>query len=321
MSDQTVLQQEMLINRLKKRRRHLWKWAKRNDITCFRLYDRDIPEIPFVIDEYEGHLNMAEYNRPHDRSPEEHAVWIEAMRDAAARGVGVPLERVFLKARERQRGSAQYEKLDQQQVEVIGTEHGLKFILNMSDYVDTGLFLDHRTTRRYVMDMAFGARMLNLFAYTGSFSVYAAAGGAEHTLSVDLSNTYCDWARRNLDLNGPFPGRHEILCMDVFSFLKEAVTQQQRYDVIVLDPPTFSNSKKMDGVLDVQRDHPQLIDWCYRLLAPQGTLLFSTNFRKFKLDTAGMPRGAAIRELTPRTIPEDFRNQKIHRCWEIIRER
>lgn len=317
MSDSIEFQQEMLINRLKKRRRHLWKWAKRNDISCFRLYDRDIPEIPFVIDEYEGHLNMAEYNRPHDRSPEEHQTWVEAMREAAARGVGVPLERVFLKARERQRGSSQYEKLDQKNHEVIGTEHGLKFILNMSDYVDVGLFLDHRTTRRYVMDMALGARMLNLFAYTGSFSVYAAAGGAERTVSVDLSNTYCEWTRRNLDLNGPFPGRHEVIAMDVFAYLKQAAEAQEQYDIIVLDPPTFSNSKKMDGVLDIQRDHPQLIRDCMALLSKQGVLLFSNNFRKFKLSTEALPKKAAVRELTPRTIPEDFRNQKIHRCWEI----
>ncbi|MFW5801761.1 MAG: class I SAM-dependent methyltransferase [Spirochaeta sp.] len=321
MQDSIEFQQEMLINRLKKRRRHLWKWAKRNDITCFRVYDRDIPEIPFVIDEYEGYVNMAEYDRPHDRTPEEHNAWIEAMRNAAARGVGVPVDRVFLKSRERQRGSSQYEKVAGKQVEVIGTEHGLKFILNMSDYIDTGLFLDHRTTRRYVMEMSFGAKVLNLFAYTGAFSVYAAAGGAEHTLSVDLSATYCEWARRNMDLNGPFPGRHEILNADVFTFLQDAVKKQERYDIIILDPPTFSNSKKMEGVLDIQRDHPDLIAKCFKLLSPQGVLLFSTNFRKFKMETSALPTRAEIRELTPRTIPEDFRNQKIHRCWEITRKR
>ncbi|GAB6090322.1 class I SAM-dependent methyltransferase [Spirochaeta dissipatitropha] len=320
MQDTIAFQQDMLINRLKKRRRHLWKWAKRNDISCFRLYERDIPEIPFIIDEYEGHLNMAEFDRPHDRTPEEHEIWLEAMREAAARGVGVPLERVFMKSRTRQRGKSQYEKFDQQQVEVIGKEYGLKFILNMSDYVDAGLFLDHRTTRKYVMDMAFGARVLNLFAYTGSFSVYAAAGGAEQTLSVDLSHTYCEWARRNMDLNGPFPGKHEILNMDVFAYLEEAVQKSERFNIIILDPPTFSNSKKMEGVLDVQRDHIKLIESCSKLLTNQGILLFSTNFRKFKLSEQEIPRQMKVRELTPRTIPEDFRNLKIHRCWEMLRE-
>ncbi|THB67781.1 MAG: SAM-dependent methyltransferase [Spirochaetaceae bacterium] len=310
----------MLINRLKKRRRHLWKWAKRNDITCFRLYDRDIPEIPFVIDEYQGYLNMAEYERPHNRSPKEHAVWVEAMRQAAARGVGILPDRVFMKSRERQRGSSQYEKAGQQQIEITGTENGLRFILNLSDYLDTGLFLDHRTTRRYVMEMSFGASVLNLFAYTGSFTVYAAAGGAERTVSVDLSNTYCEWTRRNLELNGPFPGRHDIIAMDVFAYLKEAKERKERYDIIILDPPTFSNSKKMDGVLDIQRDHVGLIKDCTELLRPRGILIFSTNFRKFKLDSESLPQNISIRELTPRTIPEDFRNQKIHRCWEIAKE-
>ncbi len=316
----TEEQQAMLINRIKKRRRHLWKWAKRNDISCFRLYDKDIPEIPFAIDEYQGYLHISEYARPHDRNEAQHQEWVEAMRQAAANAVGIPLERVFMKARSKQRGKSQYEKVDEAQNEIIGIEHGLKFIINLTDYLDTGLFLDHRTTRRMVMDMAFGTSMLNLFAYTGSFSVYAAAGGAERTLSVDLSNTYCRWARRNLELNGPFPGRHEVIAMDVFQYLEEAQKKREVFDIIVLDPPTFSNSKKMEGVLDIQRDYSSMIQSCLKILHPGGKIIFSNNFRKFSFDKKSLPAGLLIDEITPRSIPEDFRNTKIHRCWIIQKQ-
>ncbi len=307
---------EIFSNRLKKRKKHLWKWARRNEITCFRVYQRDIPEIPFTVDIYDGRLHIAEYDRPNDRSPEEHAAWSDAMVRAAADALTVPMEKVFVKFRQVQLRDRRYQKLDDEGHAFPVKEGGLEFLVNLSDYIDTGLFLDHRITRDMVRSAAAARRVLNLYAYTGSFSVYAADGGATSTTSVDLSNTYCAWARDNLSRNGFIGPGHRIIASDVEKFLDAEIKNGGRYDLIVLDPPTFSNSKKMQGVLDIQRDHTALINRCLRILSGDGLLLFSTNFRRLKFENSAL-EGAAAEEITDKTTPEDFAGKVPHRCWII----
>ncbi len=238
------------------------------------------------------------------------------MHAAAAEALGIPPGDVALKARHGQSPEAQYLKVDARAQDLVVGEGGHRFIVNLTDYLDTGLFLDHRQTRALVQRRAAGARFLNLFCYTGSFTVYAAAGGAAASTSVDLSNTYLEWARRNFTLNGLDPIRHRLVQADVRRFLEDAARAGERYDLIVLDPPSFSNSRRMDGVLDVQRDHVDLIRACASLLSDRGELLFSTNLRSFRLD-AGSLSGLRIEDLTGRTVPPDFRNRKIHRCFRI----
>lgn len=281
-ASRTAEQEVFFSNRLKKRYKHLWKYAKRVGTNAFRVYHKDIPELPFAVDWYNGHLHIAEYARPHDRTNDEHEVWLEKMLDAAARALTVPRERVFFKRRERQRGTDQYEPVDRRGYTLEIEEQGLLFEVNLSDYVDTGLFLDHRALRLHVARRCEGKRFLNLFAYTGSFTVYAAAGGASSTVTVDLSNTYIDWARRNLALNA-LPGpEHEFRRGDVLREIDTLRDEHRRFDVIVLDPPSFSNSKNMDTTFDVQRDHVGLIARCLDLLEPGGELFFSTNKRRFQ---------------------------------------
>jgi 23S rRNA G2069 N7-methylase RlmK/C1962 C5-methylase RlmI len=228
----------------------------------------------------------------------------------------LPAERIFTKQRKPQKGKEQYEKVDTRQHERIVQEGGLKFIVNLSDYLDTGLFLDHRPNRELVRTQAKDKRVLNLFAYTGSFTVYAAAAGAASTLTIDLSNTYLDWAQRNLELNGLEGPQHRFLRADVLQWLEQPV--RETYDIIILDPPTFSNSKAMLDVLDVQRDHPGMIRACARRLGPGGVLYFSTNFRKFKMEVEEL-EGFEVKDITAQSIPNDFRNSRIHYCWAITR--
>jgi 23S rRNA (guanine2445-N2)-methyltransferase / 23S rRNA (guanine2069-N7)-methyltransferase len=306
--------------RLAKRFKHLAKWARRQEIEAFRVYDRDIPEIPLVIDWYAGWLHAAEYDRPHERTEIEHDVWLDRMIEAAAAELGVPPNRTFLKVRRRQRGGDQYEKVDARHALVTVKEGGLQFEVNLSDYVDTGLFLDHRQTRAMVRDEAAGKRFLNLFCYTGSFSVYAAAGGAIETTSVDLSNTYLDWTRTNLARNGfKDAGRHRVVRDEARAFLEHRARRgEPPFDLVVADPPTFSRSAKSETPWDVERDHAELLELVARNLAPGGVVYFSTNFRRFHLDADRLAAAFAIREITNRTIPEDFRNERIHRAWRMV---
>jgi 23S rRNA G2069 N7-methylase RlmK/C1962 C5-methylase RlmI len=303
---------------LKKRRKHLWKWARRNGISCFRLYNRDIPEIPLVVDFYEGYLHIAEYERPTPRTDEEHDEWRALMVQTAANALTVPTDRIFFKYREKQSGHSQYGKLDRSAFNLDVEEGGLRFRVNLSDYIDTGLFLDHRITRSMVREAAPGTRMLNLYSYTGSFSVYAASGGARTTTSVDLSQSYTAWAGENLKLNGFVGPDHRLIAADVGDYLGHALKQGEKYDLIVLDPPTFSNSKRMEGVLDLQRDHVTLINSCLKLLSPDGMLFFSSNFKKLKFESAGV-NAERIDEITQMTIPEDFSGKRPHRAWLITR--
>jgi len=308
--------------RLAKRFKHLARWARRQGLDAFRVYDRDIPEIPLAIDWYAGWLHAAEYDRPHERTEIEHEVWLDRMIEAAAAELGVPPDRTFLKARRRQRGGGQYEKVDERKALVTVHEAGLAFECNLSDYVDTGLFLDHRITRALVRDEAAGRRFLNLFCYTGSFSVHAAAGGAAETTSVDLSNTYLDWTRTNLARNGfRDAGRHRTVRDEARAFLEHRTLRgEPPFDLVVVDPPTFSRSARSETAWDVERDHVALLDLVARNLSADGVVYFSTNFRRFHLDAEGVGRSFTIREITARTIPEDFRNQRVHRAWRLVKK-
>jgi 23S rRNA (guanine2445-N2)-methyltransferase / 23S rRNA (guanine2069-N7)-methyltransferase len=306
--------------RLAKRFKHLSKWARRQGIEAFRVYDRDIPEIPLVIDWYAGWLHAAEYDRPHERTEIEHQVWLDRMIEAAAAELGVAPQQTFLKVRRRQRDGGQYEKVDARRAVIDVREGVLTFEVNLSDYLDTGLFLDHRQTRALVRGEAEGRRMLNLFCYTGSFSVYAAAGGAPETVSVDLSNTYLEWTRTNLSRNGfKDAGRHRVVRDEARAFLTHrAARGEPKFDLVVVDPPTFSRSAKSETSWDVQQGHGELLELVSRNLAPGGVVYFSTNFRRFRLDEEPLAKLYTIREITARTIPEDFRNERIHRCWRLV---
>jgi 23S rRNA (cytosine1962-C5)-methyltransferase len=249
-------------------------------------------------------------------SPEEHADWLSACLEVISNVLDIHPSSIYLKFRQRQKGAKQYERFSRIGAEFIVRENNLKFIVNPTDYLDIGLFLDHRMTRQMVREHAAGKRMLNLFAYTGSFSVYAAAGGATQTLTVDMSNTYLQWADRNLALNGFSGDEHKLLQADVLQWLKQPVATQ--FDLIVIDPPTFSNSKRMNGTLDTQRDHVWILNQALKLCAPGGVIWFSTNYRRFKL-SAELIKASAIQDITKQTIPPDFRNERIHQCFKIWR--
>lgn len=294
-------------NRLRKNQRHWSKWARRREIGCYRIYDRDIPEFPLLIDWYEGRVHAQTFARSDDVEIPE-----EEMAPMLCEVLEIPRQHLALKTRQQQKGSAQYERLHSHGRPFIVHESGLAFEVDLHSYLDTGLFLDHRITRAMVRDMARDRRVLNLFAYTGSFSVYAAAGAATGTVSVDLSNSYQDWSRRNFELNRMELSRHLLVREDVFKYLHLARKKRERFDLIILDPPSFSNSKRMRDTLDVQRDHPRLLEGCVQLLNPGGQIIFSNNLRRFRIDPA---IGAHGEEITHRTVPEDFKRHTAHRCW------
>ena len=311
-------QAEEFANRLKNRARHFRRWPTKRGITCYRLYERDVPDVPLIVDRYENALHIAEFARPHDRSPAQHADWLDLMARTAGKVLEVPRELVFMKHRDRQRGDDQYQRVDDRDARLTVHEGGLNFIVNLSDYIDTGLFLDHRLTRQMVRDAADGKRFLNLFAYTGSFSVYAAGGGATSTTTVDKSATYVDWARENLQLNGFNDPPHQVIRSDIRDFIN-ALTKNDQWDLAVVDPPTFSNTKGAEEDWDVQRDHGELLRRLAPHIAPEGSVFFSTNFRRFKLDEPALA-AYHIRDITRQTIPEDFRNERIHKCWKLTKK-
>jgi 23S rRNA (cytosine1962-C5)-methyltransferase len=305
-----------LQNRLQKNFRHFSKWARRQGLSAWRLYDRDLPDFPVAIDVYGPRAHIAEYDTGWQQTDQAHAAWIAAVREAVASIVGCTPESVAYKVRRRQKGRAQYEKTGAQGEDFVVEEFGRRFWVNLDTYLDTGLFLDHRNTRRRVGEEAAGRRMLNLFSYTGSFSVYAATGGARETVTVDLSNTYLDWAARNFTLNGMDLSRHPRVRADVFRYLDDAARTGERFDLIVMDPPSFSNSAKMLDVLDVQRDQVRLVEGALALLNPGGVLYFSNNLRGFTLDAALAGR---CQNISAQSVPEDFRNRKIHQCFRFVR--
>ncbi len=306
-------------NRLKKRARHLRRWPKRGT-TCFRLYERDIPEIPLIVDRYDEYLHIAEFDRPHDRTPAQHADWLDLMIKTAAAALEVSPKNVYFKRRSRQRDRMQYQKVDSSEAIVTVQESGLAFRVNLSDYLDTGLFLDHRNTRRMVRETANGTRFLNLFGYTGTFTVYAAAAGARETVTVDASATYLDWARENLRLNGLFGAQHQLIRADAISFLKTTLSDASYdpFDLVVVDPPTYSNSKRTSRDWDVQRDYAEALNLIAPKLTDGGIIYFSTNFRRFRFDASSLPQLKA-HEISKQSVPEDFRNRRIHRCWRLER--
>lgn len=310
-------QAELFRSRLTKRSRHLRKWPTKRGVTCFRLYDRDIPEIPLVVDRYEDHLHITEYERPHERELGRHAAWLELMRTTAAETLEIPDDQAYLKSRDHD--SRQYEKVANQRQRIEIEEAGLKFLVNLTDYVDTGLFLDHRNTRLMVHSEANGTRFLNLFAYTGSFTVFAADADADSTVTVDLSKNYLQWAQDNLKINGLLGPEHKFIDMDCMAYLERAVTKKKKFDLIVVDPPTFSNSKRTEDDWDVQLRHVEMLNMIAQLLTPEGVVYFSTNFRRFKFDEASLVGFDTIFEISKQTVPEDFRNKRIHRCWRMVK--
>lgn len=308
-------------NRCSKNFRHWSRWARRQQLGAYRCYDRDIPEFPLAIDCYVpadpargARLHLQEVETGWEQDASEHAAWLAAARDAVAGATGLAVRDIVVKQRPRRSGGRQHNKTGVAGVDFQIVEAGLRFWINLEAYLDTGLFLDHRTMRALVRTRAQGRRMLNLFGYTGSFTVYAAAGGAVLSDTVDLSNTYLDWAGRNFAANGLDPARHRLVRADVMRWLSTAVAEQRQYDLIVLDPPAFSNSKAMTGVLDIQRDHAELIADTLRLLAPGGELYFSTNLRSFRLDPTLLrsPQGT---DITAQTRAEDFRDSRVHHAF------
>ena len=308
---------KMLFNRLQKNQRRLKGWLKKSAISCYRLYDADIPEYSAAIDIYEKFIYVQEYAAPNTIEERVAKQRFETIKRAVKEFSGNEYKKVYYKERRRQKGDSQYQRLNEETSESIVVNEGrARFEVNLSDYLDTGLFLDHRPVRALLAEMTAGKTLLNLFCYTASATVQAALAGAKSSLSVDMSNTYLDWAQRNFELNSLSSSRHQLLRADCLKWLEE---DSQTFDVIFLDPPTFSNSKKMESVLDVQRDHPELIRQAMAKLNPEGTLVFSNNFRKFKLDEL-TSRQFNCENITQQTLDTDFeRNPRIHNVWLITK--
>ncbi len=304
---------QMFANRLQKNLKQLGKWARREQVECYRLYDADMPEYAVAVDLYKDWVHVQEYAAPRSIDPEKAQARLLDVLAAIPRALDVSQERVVLKRRERQSGTRQYERQATQGQFLEVAEGGVKLLVNLTDYLDTGLFLDHRPMRMRIQREAAGKRFLNLFCYTATATAHAAKGGARTTTSVDLSKTYLDWARRNLSLNG-FSDKHRLEQGDVMAWLQNA---RDTFDLIFIDPPTFSNSKRMEGVFDIQRDHVELLDLAMARLAPEGVLYFSNNFRRFELD-ANLAERYVVEEISGQTLDPDFaRNGKIHRAWRL----
>jgi len=294
--------------------RHFARWAKKRDIHAYRIYDRDIPQYPFAIDIYEDRLCVSEYINETVTSRKNYETWRASVMQSIEHTLGVSKEKIYSRTRQRQKSGKQYEKNDSDNnhssdfFEV--REGGLKFIVNPGNYLDTGLFLDHRITRSIVRDEVAGKNFLNLFCYTGSFSVYAAAGGANQSISVDTSSVYLNWLRSNMRINNLESSAHVSVRSDARTFLDSY--NGKLFDVIFCDPPVFSRGKQLIRDFDVLRDHPDLIEACLKVLSPEGILYFSTNFRKFRIQWTGL-----CEDISRQTIPDDFSNKQIHVCYKI----
>ncbi len=310
---------QTLANRLRKNRKRLGRWLKREAIHCYRLYDADIPEYALAIDIYEGErrwVHVQEYQAPRHIDPQKAQNRLREALQVIREVLEIPEQQLFLKLRQPQRGNAQYQPRPGPREFHQVIEGGHRFLVNFGTYLDTGLFLDHRITRAMIGELAAGRDFLNLFAYTGSASVYAGCGGATSTTTLDLSKTYTEWARRNMALNGLRGKRHRLIQTDCLEWLRRAAGRQ-RYGLIFLDPPSFSTSKRMQGTLDVQRDHVALIRAASRLLSDDGTLIFSNNLRRFRMDREALG-DLTIEDISRPTLPPDFeRNPRIHNCWRI----
>lgn len=313
----------MFANRLKKNYKHLKKWARKNNTTCYRVYDADIPQYAVAIDKYDNWIHVQEYKAPKTIDKNKAFLRINDVIDVVADILETDEQCVVLKVRKKQEGSSQYQKQDKKDRKLTVEENGHMFLINMHDYIDTGLFLDHRNTRLLIEKMASKRTFLNLFAYTGSVTVYAAAGGAETTTTVDMSNTYLGWAEENLALNGFKEdayknSKHDFIRADCLEWMKAAIAENQQYQLIFVDPPTFSNSKKMTTSLDVNRDHMALLSGCLALLTDDGQIVFSTNAKGFKLDEE-LKQDCFIKEITSITTTEDYRRKPQHRSWLLAK--
>ncbi len=305
---------QMFANRLQKNVKKMKKWVDSNKIQCYRVYDADMPEYAVAIDIYQDWAHVQEYQAPKSVDPEKAKQRLFEVMSAIPTALNIAESNVILKQRQRQSGKEQYEKLDQSKHEMIVEEYGCDFIVNLKDYLDTGLFLDHRPVRKLIQDRANGKRFLNLFCYTATASVHAGQGGARSSLSVDMSNTYTEWARRNIELNEFSERNHQVERADCIEWLKQS---RDVFDLIFMDPPTFSNSKKMADVLDIQRDHGDLLRLAMARLAKGGELIFSNNYRRFILD-ADLEQEFEVKNITHETFDPDFdRNSKIHQCYVI----
>jgi 23S rRNA G2069 N7-methylase RlmK/C1962 C5-methylase RlmI len=304
-----------LKNCMRNNYRHLRKWAKKSQTNCFRIYDRDIKAYPLVIDIYAGKFCIQLFSESRDGSELR-----QDLKDAAEKALctlfNISPSAIYWKIRIKRQKAEQYEKLSDEKEFFEVYEHGIKFKINLTDYLDTGLFLDHRQTRQMVAAEAKGKRLLNLFAYTCAFSIQAAAAKSAFTKSVDLSNTYTEWGRDNFLINNLASDTNEIVRADCLEFVKEELFKNQTYDLIVIDPPTLSRSKKMQQMFDIQLDYAKILIPALKLLSADGCLYFSTNSRKFKMDPLLFP-DCQVEDITPRTIPLDFHDSKIHRCWRL----
>ena len=308
----------MFQNRLQKVYKHKSKQAKRLQVSCWRLYEHDLPEFPFCIEIYDDKVYLAEYARKHGMSDGEHDIWLDDCLDIISELLQVPIEKIYVRQRKKMHHrSQQYERLNDIKEFFTVEENGLKFLVNLSDYLDSGLFLDHRTTRQMVQQECAGKRVLNLFCYTGSFSVYAAAGKAASVTSVDLSKTYLAWAEDNFEVNHlkdevKYPFIHD----DVKQYLK--TLQPDSFDLVIMDPPTFSNSKRMKDFLDIQRDHAALLNDALKATVSNGTVYFSTNFSRFVLEPEKI-MASAIKDITKATTPFDFESKLKRWCYKITK--
>ncbi len=303
---------QMLANRLLKNQRKLKKWLKRENIEAYRLYDADLPEYAFALDVYKDHFHVAEYKAPASIPPARARRRLEEGVLAIQATFKAPRSHIHVKVRQKQSGASQYHKKDMPSTQLVVQEHACRFKVDLDRYLDTGLFLDHRPVRQFMQtSWAAGKKILNLFCYTATVSVAAARGGAVLTHSVDTSRTYLNWARENFALNAFEQPAHRLIRQDSFDYV---INCTDRYDLVFVDPPTYSNSHSRERDWDVQRDHKGLLLACGRVLAPGGRIVFSTNFRRFKLDES-LHRNFRIEDITEKTIPPDFRNRKIHYCY------
>ena len=310
----------MFQNRLLKVYRHRSKQAKRLNVSCYRIYDHDLPEFPFAIELYDDKIYVAEYRRRHGMNEEEHEEWLQASFDIISNVLQLPVENIYSRERRRlsHRESQQYEKQNLARQFFTIQESGLKFLVNLTDYLDTGLFLDHRITRETVRSESHNKRVLNLFCYTGSFSVYAAAGEAASVTSVDLSKTYLEWAEDNFVINHlKDEKKFHFIHADVKKYLK--MLKKNSFDLIIMDPPTFSNSKRMKDFLDIQRDHIDLINQALFALSPKGVLYFSTNYSKFLLAEDKI-EASSTKDITKQTTPFDFEGKLKRFCFKIAKQ-
>lgn len=306
----------MFENRLKKLMKIRSNEAFRQQVSCYRFYDRDLPEFPLIIDVYETNLLVTEYRSQHRLTLDEYIAWLDGSLLVIKKVFNKTDDQIHVKERKvKENRQDQYAKTASIKDHMVVQEGGLQFLVNLTDYLDTGLFLDHRITRSMVREKSHNKKVLNLFCYTGSFSVYAAAGMASEVVSIDLSNTYIDWAKRNMQLNGFMGEKYIYQRGDVLQLLPKL--QNNYFDIIVLDPPTFSNSKSMKEIFDVQQMHVNLINLCLEKLVSGGELIFSTNARKFHLEREGIE--GHVKEITTATEPFDYKGKLLRWCFSIVK--